>query len=281
MIGATRYISAAEIARQTRISSDLAKLQQTVSTGKRLTAASDDPVAAARIASIGTIQADHAVYAKNIGTGSAVASAADAKLASVQTALTRAKELLLNGRTQSASAIDRNALATEINSIGQDIAGYAAATDPQGRPLFPAATPTSIPISDSLSIAATASQASVFGGVVTAGGTKTIATILASAATALQTGDTAGLSTSLDELDAAMAHITTAQTDQGLRAGRFADMKTSLENSDEDLSAERSGLEDTDLTYALSEIQSKQLALQAAQTVFAQSHKSNLFSMLG
>ena len=41
------------------------------------------------------------------------------------------------------------------------------------------------------------------------------------------------------------------------------------------------GLEGTDLTYAVSEFQAKQTALQAAQTMFAQTNKSNLFSLLG
>ena len=71
------------------------------------------------------------------------------------------------------------------------------------------------------------------------------------------------------------------RTDQGVRAGRFDQAKDDLDSSGENLSVERSGLESTDLTYALSEFQSKQTALQAAQTLFAQSNRTSLFDLLG
>ncbi|NIJ08998.1 flagellar hook-associated protein 3 FlgL [Sphingomonas vulcanisoli] len=280
MIGSTRYVSQAEINRQSRISSDITKLQASVSSGKRLSAASDDPVAAARIASINQTQANNTVYEANINTGASIASAADTQLASIQNALTRAKELVLNGRTDSSSGNDRNALATELAGIAGDITTASQANDPNGNPLFPTGTPSAIPISDSLQVTATPSYSSVFQGVSTAAGSKTIGDILSAAQTALTNGDNTGLSTSLDELDAAIAHVSTAQTDQGLREARFTSVKSQLQDNDTDLATERTGLEDTDLTYALSEIESKQTSLQAAQTVFAQSMKNNLFSLL-
>ena len=281
MIGSTRYVASAEINRQARLSADIGKLQESVSSGKKLSAASDDPVAAARVASIAQIQANNTVYEANITTGSSIAAAADTQLTSVQNALTRAKELLLSGRTDSSSGVDRNALATELASVAADVQSASTTLDPNGNPLFPTGTPSAIPISSAISIAPSASRTSVFDGVTTASGSKSIATILSTAQTALQNGDTAGITSSLDELDAAISHVTVAQTDQGLRGARFTAVKNDLQDNDSDLAIERSGLEDTDLTYALSEIQSKQVALQAAQTVFAQSMKSNLFSLLG
>ncbi len=281
MIGSTRYVGEAEINRQTRLSQDITALSASVSSRKRLAAASDDPVAAARIASIAQIQANNAVYTANVSTGSSIASAADSQLATVQNALTRAKELLLNGRTDSSSADDRSALASEMAGIAQDISSASTATDPNGNALFPTGTPDAIPVSDGLSITPNASATTVFQGVSTAGGAKTIAQILAAAQTALQAGDTTGMTASLNELDAAIGHVAVAQTDQGLRAARFTTAQSQLQDSDTSLTIERSGLEDTDMTYALSEISAKQTELQASQMVFAQSMKTNLFSLLG
>lgn len=281
MIGSTRYVAAAEINRQTRLSSDISKLQESVSSQKRLSAASDDPVAAARIATINQAQSNNTVYEGNVTTGTAIANAADTQLTTVQNALTRAKELMLNGRTGSGATVDRNALATELAGIAADIQASSNALDPNGNPLFPTGTPNAIPVSDSLSVAATASQSTVFGGVSTASGTKTIAAILSAAQAALTSGSDTAMASSLDELDASIAHVTVAQTDQGLREARFTQAQSNLTDSDTNFATERAGLENTDLTYALSEISAKQTALQASQTVFAQSMKNNLFSLLG
>ena len=120
----------------------------------------------------------------------------------------------------------------------------------------------------------------MFDTVTTASGTKSLSAILSDAATALDAGNGTNMTASIAELDAGVAHVASVRTDQGIRAQRFADVKERLSSEASDMTVERSSIEDTDLTYALSEIQSKQLALQAAQTVFAQSHKSGLFDML-
>ena len=136
MIGSTRYIATAEIARQSQLSAELTKLQQSVSTNKRMSAASDDPSAAARVAAIRADQADNAIYTINANSGVSIASAADTTLGSVATAVARAKEIMLQGRTDSATASDRAALATELRGIVADLATYATASDTNGRPLF-------------------------------------------------------------------------------------------------------------------------------------------------
>jgi flagellin-like hook-associated protein FlgL len=156
--------------------------------------------------------------------------------------------------------------------------------DPTGAPLFPTGTPLSIPVSDTLSLPATAQRDQVFGNVTTASGVQTLQQILSDAATAVE-GNAAtratDIQTSLDAIDAGSAHITQVRSDQGVRGARFDAAKEDLDTSGETLSEERNGLESTDLTYALSEFQAKQTALQAAQTLFAQSNKTSLFNLMG
>lgn len=281
MIGSTRYIAAAEIDRQVRLSADISKLQQSISSGKRLAAGSDDPAAADRVAEIRQAGADQAIWSANADTGASIAGAADDRLGAVASALARAKELVLAGRNDSATAADRASFATELRGIVADLATYAQSIDPNGRALFPATAPIAIPVSDALSYTATDMRGAVFDTVAVASGTKSLADIITSAIGVLDSGNGAGISTSVAEIDAGIGHIASIRTDQGIRAQRFADVKERLAASTSDLSVERSALEDTDLTYALSEVQSKQLALQAAQTVFAQSHRSSLFDLLG
>jgi len=284
MISSTRYNALAEINRQTDLSKQIAQLQESVSTGKRLNAASDDPGAAQRISEIRQTQADQVVWTNNTNMGSSISSAVDSSLTNISDLLDRAKELVLNGRNDTTSDTDRTAITQELQSIITSLNSASTASDPTGAPLYPTGTPLQIPVSDTLSLPATASRSSVFGGITTANGTQTMQQILSDAINAVNgTSATraADIQTSLDALDAASAHITSVRTDQGVRGQRFDAAKTALDDSGTDLATERSGLEDTDLTYALSEFQSKQTALQAAQTLFAQTNKSTLFDLMG
>ncbi|HWI87202.1 MAG TPA: flagellin, partial [Sphingomonas sp.] len=262
----------------------IAKLQESVSTGKRLTRPSDDPEASLRISEIRQTQADQVVWGNNIKMGVSISTAVDTKLGVVADALDRAKELVLSGRNDTTSATDRAAIAAELRLLAADLDSHAQANDPTGAPLFPVGTPLSIPVSDTLGLPATASRVEVFDTVSTAAGTKSLRQILTDAADAVE-GTSAARATdiqiSLGEIDAGSTHLTKVRTDQGVRAGRFDDAKEQIESSDQNLSEERVGLESTDLTYALAEFQSKQVALQAAQTVFAQANKTSLFDLLG
>lgn len=282
MIGSTRYTTTTEIARQANLSSEIAKLQQQISSSNRLTAASDDPNAASRIASIRSQQANNVVWSKNADTGSTIASTADTQLSTIASALDRANEILLSARSDTSSATDRASLATELRGIAQDIANYANSKDTTGNPLFPDATPLALPVSDTMSIAATASRASVFTVPGSASG-QSISDFLSAAAITLDASDNDGTAITADiaTLGAVIDHISSVRTDQGIRAQRFSDAKDRITSTDIELKVERSGLEDTDLSSAVSEMQAKQLNLQAAQSMFAQTHKSTLFDLLG
>lgn len=305
MIGSTRYVATAEIARQSQLSADISKLQQSISTNKRLSAGSDDAAGSARISEIRQTQANQVVWTKNVATGTSISSGADTALTSVTNILQRAKELVLSGSNQTNTATDRATYAQELLGLADDLDGLAQSKDANGNALFPAGTPTAIPVSDTLSIAATSSRDTTFDKVDVAAGTKSLSRILRDAATALTSPDEVPatdidgnpvldadgvqviwkreevVTDSIAEVDVGLEHIRQAQTDQGIRGQRFDDAKDRLSSSGADLKIERSGLEDTDLTYAVSAFQAKDLALKAAQSVYAQAHKQSLFDLLG
>lgn len=306
MIGSTRYTAGVEIARQTSLAAEISKLQQSISSNQRLSAASDDPTASARIADIRQSQADNAVWLKNVNTGAGIAAAADTALTSLSTMMVRAKELIIAGANDTNANVDRAQIATELRSIAAQVTTLSASRDPNGRPLFPAGDPLLIPVATGQSIAATTSAKTLFGAVPTEHGDRSIADILTFAAGALEakmeddvpyadidgnTTDIDGnplvmtraqaLSYSVASIGAADDHAAAAQTDQGLRAQRFDDAKDILGSVTDDLKVERSGLEDTDLTYSVAAYQAKNLALQAAQTMFAQTHRKSLFDLIG
>jgi len=284
MISSTRYNATAEINRQTDLAKQIAQLQVSVSTGKRLSAPSDDPGAAQRISEIRQTQADQVVWNNNVAMGTSISSAVDTSLTNISVMLDRAKELVLSGRNDTTSPTDRTAITQELQSIIAKLDSASTANDPTGAPLYPTGTPLAIPVSDTLSLPATAQRDQVFGNIVTANGTQTLQQILGDAITAIN-GSSASrasaIQTSLDAIDTSISHITQVRADQGVRAQRFDAAAEDLDNTGTDLAAERNGLESTDLTYALSEFQAKQTALQAAQTLFARTNKSTLFDLVG
>jgi len=285
MITSTRYRAAAEIARQGQLAQEIAKLQESVSSNKRLSAPSDDPTAANRISDIRQMQADQTVWTANIKSGQATSDTADATLGSIQTLLNRAKELMLSARNDSTSDIDRSSIAQEMRGLVTDLNTYSQTVDQTGRSLFPTTAVLAIPVAENLNLPATATRAEIFDQVTTGTGTQKIADILTNAANALTLTNVAqrnaGIDSSLADIDASSAHVTQVRADQGVRGQRFDDAAERLSASSDALTAERSGLENTDLTYALSTYQAKQVSLQAAQTLFAQSHKSTLFDLIG
>jgi flagellar hook-associated protein 3 FlgL len=284
MISSTRYRALAEINRQTDLSRQIAQLQESVSTGKRIDKASDDPGASQRISEIRQTQADQVVWSSNTNMGTSIASAVDTNLTSISDMLNRAKELVLSGRNDTTSTTDRTAITQELQSIIATLDSASTANDPTGAPLYPTTAPLTIPVSDTLSLPATAQRDQVFGNVTTASGVQTLQQILTDAIAAVSGNSAtraADIQTSLDAIDAGSAHITQVRSDQGVRAARFDAAKDDLDTTGESLAEERNGLESTDLTYAISEFQSKQTALQAAQTLFAQTNKSSLFDLMG
>lgn len=277
MISATQNRIQAEVNRQTQLSSEIAKLQTDISTGVRIQTASDDPAAAARVAGIRQQQADQAGWAANVQTAAAAASAADGVMTNVATAVTRAQELLIQARSSTLSASDRTAIATELNGLSADVQSYAAQTDASGQPLFPTAA-LAVPVGDGSAIAATPSHADVFA-IATTTGTTDLAAMLGKAATAVSAGSS-GIADSLTGIGTAITQVADARAAQGVRASRINDAGTRLTASQTALTSERSGLESTDVTQTVADLQSKMTTLQAAQAVLVKLSKSNLFDMI-
>ncbi len=278
----TRYSLSSEISRQQALEAQIAQLQIDISSGIKVHVASDDPQAAARIAQIGRQQADEGVYGSNVKQAQAISALVDGNLADVQTALGRAKELMLIGSNGTMNASDRAATVTELQGIRQSLQAYANQTDSSGNPLYyKGVQPPQIPIGKATTIAAADSYDGVFGTVtLKSGATSDIDTIIGNAITALQTGNSAQMSTSLDDLDSAANHISDAQADIGVRETRLNGASDALANSATDLASERSGLEDTDATQAYATMSSKMTVLNAAQSVLATIGKNSLFDKI-
>lgn len=275
MINAVGNRMTREIARQSKLSDQLDRIQTQISGGKKLLRASDDPVASRRIATIGKAQASTTTWVANVKTASAQVSQADTALGSVSNLLTRARELTLSAANATTNPADRASIAAELSAIADEIDGFAATRDSNGEPLFAASNAKQVRFDADISFAPVPSASTAF--VV---GGNSLSTGLRDAAGAIAAGDSAAIGTALTSLTSAISHVADQRAAMGLSAGRLERIGDSLEARGISLSDERSAVEDTDLSVAIAELNAQKLTLDAAQAAFARINRQTLFDIL-
>jgi flagellar hook-associated protein 3 FlgL len=265
-----------EIARQSRLAQDIARTQVSISSGKRIRTASDDPVAAAHVARIDRTQSDSASWSGNLSHAASLAAQADSVLANLSDRMSHGRERLVAGSSGTATAADRATYANELRSIVAEVAELRATKSASGQPLFSTGSAARLRVDDGVLIAPVDSASVVFenGGVA-------LTQDLTDAAAALDSGDPVLIGTVLQRLSAGIDHVADAAADQGLRAARIDSLTDRHAVRDIDLAAERSVLEDTDLTAAIARLNAQQLTLDAAQAAFARINRRSLFDLLG
>ena len=276
MIIGSRHNLNAEIARQTRLSQAVARIQTEISEGKKILAPSDDPVGAARVTQIGQAQANEKVWAANADGAAALAGRVETALTSIGSAVDRAVELITLARSSTASAEDRQNYAGEIAGLAADIAELSAQSDSRGQSFFSNGAPLAIPVGKTSTLAANPSYESVFGPA----GNDLLATLNA-AVTALQSGSDAAIASSMTAVQGAQGRLTDARGEHGSRAALIDQVRERFLASGLALKSERSDIEDTDVTEATPRMNAAILTLEAAQASFVRINRQTLFDLLG
>ncbi|RZT56895.1 flagellar hook-associated protein 3 FlgL [Sphingomonas sp. BK036] len=280
-------------------------LQTQISSTKRFTAPSDDSVAYQRLQGLARDTANDKTYTTNLGTAESVLQQGDTSLTAMTDQLQTVTTLVTQAKSGTLNAADRKAIGEQIAGIVSSLTAIANAKDARGQALFGggdgaaavatdgsfalAAKPVSgIPIGDGQSVQAneTAARILTVGGKTKAdgsieGGTNTLA-MLSAIATALQSDDfkPGSLDTSLADVKAASDQVTSVQASLGARAARV-DLETSrLKDVGTDREATRSGLEDTDITNTVIELQKAMTILSATQASFTKLSALSLFDYL-
>jgi flagellar hook-associated protein 3 FlgL len=275
MINATGNRMTQEIARQSRMASNIAAKQAQVSTGKRLQRASDDPVATARLANLKRTQANDSARASNLNLGITLIAQADGQMRTMSDLLARTKELTIAGASASLSPADRVSIAAEISVMADEIDAMALAKSPTGQQLFATSGNLSIRFDDDIMFAPVPARAEVFvsGGVA-------ISQIMRDAASAISANDTAKINVGLTSVESAINHAADTAAKIGLNAARLDRLQESRELRAISVSEERSKLEDTDLSSAIAELNGMTLTLEAAQAAFARINRRTLMDFL-
>ncbi len=285
MISATRYSAMAQINRQAKLGSEIARIETEISTGSKVQVASDDPIAAARIAELRRSQADQVVWGRNIQTAQSVAAQVDTAMGNIADIFNRVKELTLAGRSESVSATDRAAMVQELTSLRTSLSNIRTSTTPTGQELFPSDAPLQVSVSATVRLSATAQRSAVFDNIPFSHGADDLDYAIGAAIDAIGTDDINDRRTAADlalsDVDLAINRVTDQRAAQGVRAAQLDTAADTLAETTTSLAEERGSLEDTDMAAAIMKLNAKSLTLQAAQAVFAKINKNTLFDYLG
>lgn len=271
-------------------------LQTQIATGRRLAQPSDDSVAYTRLRGLAAATAQAKVTASNLDIAAAVLAQADTTLEAVATQLQRASELAIQARNGQLSTTARGAIAAELEEIVGQLAVLGNTVDLRGQPLFGGADggaavtrnadgsysfsttlAGAIPTGDGQSVQPGDTAARVF---AQAGG-NTLATI-ADLAAALRTGPAvdAAAATAIGKLADAATQVLGVQASLGARAQRVEIEQATLAQAGIDREAVRSGIEDTDVAAAITELQKTMTILSATQASFTKLQGLSLFDYL-
>lgn len=265
----------AEIRRQSNLAQAISNTQIQVSSGKRIQRASDDPSASARLSTLRQSRANDDAWAANISLAISLTAQADTTLKSSSDLMIRAKELLIAGASGGTSTSDRNSMALELRDIAAELDQYQAVTAATGEKLFAGTSALSMRLDKDVTMAPVPARADLFdvAGV-------NISQMVRDAATALESGNSVQIGAALTAIDSGISHIADGAAKVGLQAAKIERLNESHKSRAIDMDAERSSLEDTDLSRAIAQLNAQTITLEAAQAAFARINRRTLFDIL-
>jgi len=271
----------------------LTKIQDEVSTMKRLRLPSDNPTDVRFAMKASEAKAEIEQYQRNVGTATASLSAADVALGSAGTLLLRARELAVQGANSTLNAADRGRIALEVEALSRQMvseagakagdqylfSGFKTDTAPYTE-AAPGSAAVSAYLGDSGSIVARIGPGTQIGINVTAD------TIFGPALAALAqlhadlTGGSPVAGSTLTLLDTGMGALLDGRATLGARQNRLEAVSGSLDQLQLAATKQLSDLVDVDMTQAITELGQRQAAYQAALEVNARILQPSLLDHL-
>jgi len=263
----------------------LAKYQSQISSGKRLSAPSDDPEAAAQstgaYAELSTLNR----YAGGQQAATARLSVIDSALSDIVNQLISAKTAAQSAQGSPISAAQRDAAVATLQSVKQALASDLNTTY-QGTFLFSGTKTTTAPFTVtgatvsayqgnntvmSIDVGSQTSVATTIDGqAITQGSASTdLFADLDTLITAVQNGDTPGITAGIAAVSGAFDRAVQAQTAVGTSLSRLSGQSDRLTAMTTNVQSQISSLEDTDLAAAITGMQQAETAQQATISALA------------
>lgn len=276
-----------------RNSSELFRLQNIVSTGKKINKPSDDPVSLSKILEYDELISRSDQYTENIDHAIGFLEVSDSTLNGVGDILIRAKELAVAQGNDTMNADDRQSASIEVQNLFEEavqlantklgdryiFSGYKTQTEP-----FSTAGAYSgdsgkilVAVGPDATIQTNLPGDSLFKG---AGGGIDIFTLLNDLKTNLENNDGASIRGSLDSFDTASDIILNGRGDIGARLNRLDSTMSNTEDLKLEIMQLKSGLEDADIIKAVSDLAMQQNVLEASKASSARIVEPTLLDFL-
>ncbi|MCL2345628.1 MAG: flagellar hook-associated protein FlgL [Desulfobulbus sp.] len=317
-VSTSQIFNSATIGMQNR-QYDLYKLQNQMSTGRRVLTPADDPIAASQALLITQSQGLNAQFTKNIGDANSKLNLLDSTLSGINDELQAIYEKAVDAGNASYSPEQRGAIAVELKQRLENLIGLGNTKDGTGLYIFSGyktstqpfqvdagATPPyalgsgtyvqykgdggveSLQVSPSKTVDTSANGLDVFMQVRDGNGNPTGRSIFDSVKNMVDLLDptsgipfnSASYGQALDDTAAMISHISTLRSSVGGRMQGLDNLANTASEKDYQYQSRLSDLQDLDWIDAYSRFSQLQLQLQATQLAFRQTSQLSLFSIL-
>ncbi|WP_247827932.1 flagellin [Arthrobacter antioxidans] len=244
---------------------DMSKSLEKLSSGLRINRAADDAAGLAISEGLRSQIGGLGVAARNAQDGISVVQTAEGALTEVHSILQRVRDLAVQSGNDSNNAEARTAIQTEVTALGDELSRIATSTNFNGTDLLSSAA-TSLTFQVGAGSDAANDQISV------------AATDIEAVATAVKTltfVDSAAALTSIAELDTQITAVSSARSELGAVQNRFESAINSINVTQENLSAAKSRITDTDMAKEMADFTRANILSQAGTAMLAQANQMN------
>ncbi len=283
--------AASSVANIDYAASEQANLQQQLSSGQRISTASDDPSGTVAAMGLKGQLARTNQYASSAGDALARLATADTAYTSAVSQLQSAQTLVLQAsNTGTNNQTSLNAIATNLDGIRSNLLSLANTTY-NGQPVFGGTTTGPVAydsdgnyvgdsgtlqrqVASNVTVSASATGPDVFGS-----GDTSVFALLSSVSASLKAG-TGVPSGTLDALTSALSTISTAQSAEGATSSQVQQMQTTLTSTSTALTTRLSQIQDADYATTAIQLASANTAYQASIQTAAMVNRTSLLDYL-
>jgi len=257
--------------------SDVVEAQRQISSGQKYRLASDDALAAGLGVQIAWDKSQFAMFKVNQDHVNASLSSTDAQLNSINIALTKFQQMMVQGRNDPLGSDGRKILGQQAESLIAAVTQFSTAKDANGQNILRAEPVSTALIAPSISLESGISYNEVMIGPVGTG--KDVLAIMTAVKVKLAGGNSPS-DEDMVNFQAALTQVTRAQVKTGLLQNQLDAATESAEVQKTNVELQRSNLLDTDLATATASLVKSNALLQAAQSVMTKLDVNTLFQKL-
>lgn len=286
--------------------SKVAEMQAQLATGTKLVKASDEPQLAAVVLRLETAVAEHESFQRNLSLVDERLALEESIVLSVDNILTRIQELAVQGASDTVADSDRQYIGAEVKGLRDALVGLANSQDNEGRYLFAGSQSGSaayridnggqvsyagdletlkVNIASNRSIQLNKPGPEVFGSVTIANeqgveSNSSFFDVIDDLISALDTGDTTGVSKGIGSIDLIHQKSTLALVSIGVTRSNIEFELDVHEEAKITLESVLSREKDVDYSVLVTELSAQMVGLEALQSSFAKIAQMTLFDYL-